>query len=352
MNRIWISLGLATSWLTSVAIADEAPIMATVESSMATDSNQIRQLAFDGDDQTFFASKPGLKASDHFTLIFDKPVVVKSVDVKTGRLDSTDVIGSGVLEGSSDGKTFEEIAPFREGSAKWEAAGKPFKAIRIKVTADLAHALAIRELVIKSDEPVATFAYPIEFVIDVADAPEMKAWAEDVARLCERWYPRINEELKSDGYKPARQVTMSLKSDYNGVAEAGGGRIKGSVKYFQSHPDDKGAMIHETVHIVQRYRGRGNPSWLVEGVADYLRFWIFEPGKAGRLDPNRARYNASYRTSAAFLAYLTDKYDKTIVLKLNKLMREGKYKEDAFKELTGKTLTELGDEWKTSLRKE
>ena len=40
-------------------------------------------------------------------------------------------------------------------------------------------------------------------------------------------------------------------------------------------------MIHETCHVVQRYRGRGNPGWLVEGVADYVRFFVYEPGKAG-----------------------------------------------------------------------
>ncbi len=48
---------------------------------------------------------------------------------------------------------------------------------------------------------------------------------------------------------------------------------------------------------------------------------------------------------------MTDKYDKELVRKLNALLRQGKYKEDIFKELTGKTVQELGDEWKTSLRR-
>ena len=55
--------------------------------------------------------------------------------------------------------------------------------------------------------------------------------------------------------------------------------------------------------------------------------------------------------SAAFLAYLTEKYDKQIVCKLNKLMREGKYKEEAFKELTGKPVQELGEESRTTRRR-
>ena len=51
----------------------------------------------------------------------------------------------------------------------------------------------IREIAIDSAEPVATFRYPVEITVDVADAPEMKEWAEKAAGLCERWYPRICE---------------------------------------------------------------------------------------------------------------------------------------------------------------
>src|SRR5206468_483753 len=103
---------------------------------------------------------------------------------------------------------------------------------------------------------------------------------------------------KSEGYRPTTQISLSIKKDYNGVAEASGNRIKGSVKFFKEHPDDLGAMIHETCHVVQHYRGRGNPGWLVEGVADYVRFFVYEPGKAGPVNPRRAHYNNSYRTTA------------------------------------------------------
>lgn len=48
-------------------------------------------------------------------------------------------------------------------------------------------------------------------------------------------------------------------------------------------------------------------------------------GKPRPLKPERARYNGSYRVTAAFLAYLTEKYDKDIVRKLNRMMREGEY---------------------------
>jgi Peptidase of plants and bacteria len=144
-------------------------------------------------------------------------------------------------------------------------------------------------------------------------------------------------------------VTLALKNDYRGVAFASGGGITGSVAYFKEHPADVGAIVHETVHVVQNYHGERNPGWLVEGISDYIRFFKFEPGKIGRINPNRARYNGSYRVTAAFLAYVTDKYDKHLVQKLNKLMREGRYKKEIFHELTGKSLEDLDKEWRAAL---
>jgi hypothetical protein len=110
-------------------------------------------------------------------------------------------------------------------------------------------------------------------------------------------------------------------------------------------------MIHETVHIIQNYRGRNNPGWLVEGLADYIRFFQYEPDKIGRFNAQRARYTDSYRTSARFLDYLTKTYDKEIVPKLNRAMREGTYKDELFQDYTGKPLAKLGEEWKASLAK-
>ncbi len=108
--------------------------------------------------------------------------------------------------------------------------------------------------------------------------------------------------------------------------------------------------IIETVHVVQGYPGGKSPSWLVEGVSDYVRFFRFEPGKLGRIDPQTARYDGSYRVTAAFLAYLVEKYDKNIVRTLNRAMRAGRYEEGIFQESTGKTVRELDTEWRATLR--
>jgi Peptidase of plants and bacteria/F5/8 type C domain len=329
-----------------------ASTVATVESSLATAGKQIRQFAFDGDKETYFASSGNPGEADQFTLVLEKTVPLKSIEVTTGRPGGGDELESGSLEVSSNGKTFGEVAKFdKAGVARIVLDERSVHAIRIKPDPALKHPLVIREIAVDSAQPVATFAYPVEFSVDVADAPEMKEWADKAARLCERWYPRLNEELKSDGYKPATQIFMTLRGSYRGVAAASGNRITGSVKFFKDHPDDLGAMIHETCHVIQRYRGGEKPGWLVEGIADHIRFFVFEPGKAGPVNPRRAHYNDSYRTTASFLDYVSRTYDKELVLKLNQRLREGKYKGDAWKELTGKTVEELDAEWLASLAK-
>jgi len=326
-------------------------IAAVVESSLATSGARIRQFAFDADPTTYFASEKNPTQADHFTLTFDAPVEIRSFAVLGGRPNGDDAPTDAVVELSTDGKEFQSAAKFGAGKAEAKGTWKAVKALRIRSTKDSKHPLILREITLDSTPKVTTFRHPIEIALDVTDAPEMKEWGEKTIRICEREFPKICNLLASDGSKPPTQIKMTLKNDYKGVAAAGGGKITGSVQYFKDHPADIGAMVHETVHCVQNYRARNLPGWLVEGVADYIRFWHYEPGKAGKLAPEKARYDGSYRTTAAFLAYVTDKYEPTLVTKLNTLLREGKFDETVWKTLTGKPIDELNREWRESLAK-
>jgi hypothetical protein len=350
-------LVLRAAILVSSAFACTPPVVSsqsvavTIETTLTTAPGQIRQFAFDGDSNTYFASAKNPTPSDHFTFVFDNAVKAKEIAVITGRPDGCDARDAGKLEVSSDAITFRELARFADGKTKATPKDESIKAIRMRPATIWDHPLTIRELTIESEPSVAAFKYPVEFNIDVTDDPKMKDWAERVAKICTREYPMISEALRSEGFKPPTVVTLALKSDYRGSAFASGSRITGSTTYFQDHPDDVGAMVHETVHVVQHYNGRGNPPWLVEGVSDYIRFFKFEPGKIGRIDGERAHYNGSYRVTAAFLAFVIDKYDKQLVQKLNKAMREGRYKNELFQELTGKSLEDLDKEWRATLKR-
>jgi hypothetical protein len=341
---VWAAVALSAG----AARSAEPPVTATAASTLGTDAGHIRQFAFDGNPDTYFASAANPTKSDHFTLTFDKPVAIRSVTVTTGLPAGGRGLDSGTLEGSADGKAFEPLADFAGGTATAKP-GKPLVALRVRPKDELKHALVVREVSVVSEPVVATFKYPVEIRAESED-PELKEWVEKAARVCERQYPMICEELRSDGFKPRTTFSMTLKKDYKGVAAAGGGRITGSVKYFKDHPNDVGAMVHETAHIVQSYRVRGNPGWLVEGIADYIRFYRYEadPQKPPRAE--RARHDAGYRTSARFLNFVAQKYDKDLVRKLNAAMREGEYKPEIWETLTKKSVGDLAAEWKESLK--
>lgn len=322
---------------------------ATVETTLPTQGEDIRQLAYDGRHETFFASARPASDADHFTLAFERPVTVRSVVVTTGRPDGGGALAKGDLEYSEDGETFQKLAAFEGGKAHARNVKKLIQAIRIK-PGKTEGPIAIGEIALVSNPIVPIFKYPVEFVLDVADAPDMKQWAELVARTCTRAYPMINEALASDGFQPARVIHLKLSKTYEGVAATSGHRIVGSVNFFRQRNHDVGAMVHETVHVVQAYHHGHNPGWLVEGVSDYVRFFLFEPGKLGPINHRTAHHDGSYRVTAAFLAYLTAKYDPTIVRTLNRAMREGQYDEKIFHQLTGKNLKELDEEWRETLR--
>jgi Peptidase of plants and bacteria len=331
------------------AAAADAPVPAVAASTLATGGDHIRQFAFDDDPATYFESAGNATQADHFTVTFDAPVAVRSVRVTTGRPEGGDALDRGTLEGSADGKTFEPLVAFAAGTAQAAPAGRKLVALRVRPAADLAHPLVIREIAVTSDPAVVTFKYPVEFRVTSED-PELTAWAEKAGGICERQYAMICEALQSDGFMPRTTVSLTLRNNYNGVAAAGGGRITGSVRYFKAHPEDFGAMVHETVHVVQSYRTRGNPGWLVEGIADYVRFYRYEKDPRPPPRPDRARYDGSYRVTARFLNYVAEKYDKDLVRKLNTAMREGEYKPELWQALTKKTVQELGEEWKESLK--
>ena len=108
-------------------------------------------------------------------------------------------------------------------------------------------------------------------------------------------------------------------------------------------------VVHELVHVIQDYRGKG-PGWLVEGLADYLRWWCYEPPeRRARVDPKRAKYTNGYQDAAAFLAWIEKTCDKDIITKLNKSIRGGTYADKLFQESTGKDLDTLWKEFVAGL---
>jgi hypothetical protein len=226
------------------------------------------------------------------------------------------------------------------------------------------------------DAPAATSAQPAievlhvdggkyQITLDTTDSPKLTEWAHtELAPVVTKWYPKIVEMLPSDAFEAPAKFTIKITPSYRGVAATSGTRIVCNTDWFDKNRkgEARGAVVHEMVHVVQHYRyRRGDPSavrppgWLVEGIPDYIRWYLYEPQSHGADIPARraarARYDGSYRVSANFLNWATQKYDKSLVEQVNAALRDGKYNEELWKTLTGKTLAELGEQWKDQLPK-
>ena len=203
------------------------------------------------------------------------------------------------------------------------------------------------------------------FTIDTTLAPDLTAWADRELRpVVQEWYPKLVALLPSEGFTPRTNVTLRFREDMGGTpASAGGGFVNCNAGWFRGelNREARGSVVHELVHVVQSYGGgrRGDPAftripgWLVEGIPDYIRWYLYEPqSKGAEISARglpRAKYDGSYRVTANFLNWVTTTYDPQIVPKLNAAARAGKYREELWQETTGKTVQELGDEWKRVL---
>ncbi len=195
--------------------------------------------------------------------------------------------------------------------------------------------------------------------IDYTEAPELKEWVEKTLQpTADRWYPKIIAALPSENYTPPEKVSIIITNKYRGVAATTRTHVECNAAWFKRNANGEapGAVVHELVHVVQQYgRARGgsrNPGWLVEGIADYIRWFKYESKPTGTRprNPDAANYSDSYRTTAGFLNYVVDKHDKDLVRKLNAAMRQGKYNVDLWKTYTGKTPEELWTEYVATLR--
>jgi len=183
-------------------------------------------------------------------------------------------------------------------------------------------------------------AAPVKVTVDTRDAPDVAEWGKKAGALAEKWHPIISRLLRSDGHVPPSEVRIVFKKDMKGVAYASGRTITISAKWVTDHPDDFGMVVHELTHVVQGYK-RGGPGWLVEGIADYVRFAHYEPKTRVIVNPKKASYKDGYRTTAKFLAWAEAQHDRDLVRKLNEALRQGKYNDALFEERTGKKLDRL-----------
>ncbi len=202
------------------------------------------------------------------------------------------------------------------------------------------------------------------FMVDCTQAPALIDWTEQKLKpVIQDWYPKIVELLPSEGFQAPGEVTFRYQPGgvMQGIpAYAQGAVISMNAPWMQAEQNREavGAVVHEMVHVVQAYqrnprnRGRrGPPGWIVEGVPDYVRWFLYEPQtKGAELSPQalaKAKHDASYRVSANFIDYVIRKHDPNLLQKLNAAVRDGRYSTELWQQWTGKNETELADAWRS-----
>jgi hypothetical protein len=218
------------------------------------------------------------------------------------------------------------------------------------------------------DRPAAKPSGPKRDVLDVPggyriafeaeETPELQGWIESTLKpVCAEWYPKIIEKLPSDGFHPPKQFRIRFEKDMDGVAYYDGRGVHCAGKWFEQNRNGEGpgAVVHEMVHVVQQYhRAKGNennPGWLVEGLADQIRWFQYEPEnkRPRKPNPKKAKYTDAYQVTAGFLNWLVENGHPDLIRQLNTIMREGKYSDSTWNDVAGKSVDDLWDEYVKTL---
>lgn len=186
-------------------------------------------------------------------------------------------------------------------------------------------------------------------LLDVNDAAELEQWGVEAAKYAFKSYPAIEKALASEGFTPPREFRLVIKHD-KGVAYTSGTAITINSDYVTKHKDDFGMVAHELTHVIQKYR-RGE-GWITEGIADYVRYYVIEPGtRRAAFNAERQSYKNGYQPAAGLLNWLEKTKGPGVVSKLNVALRKGKYTPELFKEITGGSPDEEWDAFKASQKK-
>jgi hypothetical protein len=330
--------------------AATAPVEALIYSTMPSTTAHRPEMAMDGDAKTYYRSAYGMGGGDTFLVRISRAIPVDSIQVVTGDPDGQDTAEGTLLETSANGVAFQLAATIgKSGEATADLKSALVAAIRIRLPRRSGiPALVIREISIHSVSKIDHVqAGPGRGFSDLSQAPDLAIWADTAEKQMEQFWPDTEAMLYSDGFVPPNMVNVVYRTGpgVTDVAATGGGVMTVNSRWCRAHPEDTGLTVHEMAHVVQAYAGY-NPGWLVEGIADYIRWIKFEPQNYHvRINTRTATYHDAYRTSATFLGWCEIHYDSKLVTKLSRDVRFEAYTNDKFKLYCGKDVDTLWSEF-------
>lgn len=332
-----------------------ASVEALVYSTMPSRTEHRPEMALDNDKATYFKSVYSMDDGDVFLVLLSRSIPVQALHVLSGDSEGKTLLTDATVETSADAVHFDKVAAFdARGAADAMLTDKTVLAVRIRLNPGKeVSALALRDITITSTTKISHVQLgPGRGFYDLSEAPDLTDWARKAEQQMEEFWPDMAALLYSDRFLTPNMVQVVYRTgpDVTPVAATGGGVMTVNSAWCRLHPEDTGLTVHETAHVIQASSAY-NPVWLIEGVADYIRWIKFEPQNYHvRINPATATYHDSYRTTATFLAWCELHYDSRLVTKLNDDVRFGKYTSDRFRQYCGKDVDTLWSEFIAAYR--
>lgn len=181
----------------------------------------------------------------------------------------------------------------------------------------------------------------------INEAPDLEG--EVLGQLVETFFTVYPVLVRAYNDQAVKEVEFFIDPTYEGVAEAGGHRVRINPAWLQKHPDDFDLVTHEVMHLVQAYPNASGPWWVTEGIADYVRYVYGCDNVLGgwSLTPfaDEQHYTNGYRITARFFTWIEHQKAPGFVKYLDHAMREGVYTDKIWKEAVGKNIDDLWREY-------
>ncbi|WP_176555729.1 basic secretory protein-like protein [Virgibacillus ndiopensis] len=190
--------------------------------------------------------------------------------------------------------------------------------------------------------------YKLEVINGVED-PSMDPIIEEFVNLYFKVYPKLVKKYALNPKEASREVILEFDPAYDGVAYADNGKIVVSSDYILTNPDDVALFTHELTHLAQSYPTYNDDTWwITEGIADYTRY-VYGPHNGSWRLPEEIKetdnYDSGYRVTARFLLWITQQKNHFAVDIINREMQHNTFDLHVFKEITGKSIDALWEEY-------
>ena len=335
-----------------------------IQSNLPAYKKQSIELAVDQDNNTYFHSSRGPQKDDTVTVQFKNPINNTNITILTGKPGGGDTLDSGVLEAKTNDNHWKPIATFFGGKAEATIKNNT-QALRIRVTENQNDWLAIREIqigtqprtMVTTEKSVTISGKQIDLTltVDTEGCEDLKPRIQEMSQFYFVNWPKIAKLIDAPIERTPKHLFLSFKKSMGFPAYVSGTSMVIEGDHLRRQPKDTlGVFTHELTHFVQSYPP-GTPVWFSEGTADYVRFEFLPDSKWARrvsAHTDRSKPLGAYWDSTAFLIWIEKTYAPKAVAVVSRLSREGKYSDEIWKKLTGKSLKKLTAEYKkTSFKK-